>query len=109
MHVVCFEHAGDAAAEVFGIADRGRLAVGLAADLTVFDPATVACTPLRRVRDLPAGADRLVSDAVGIRAVIVNGVIVREDGCDALPADGALPGTVLRGGCAATEGPSACR
>src|SRR5262249_11084844 len=85
-------------AEVFGIRDRGRLAPGLAADLTIFDPATVGCSPLRRVQDLPAGADRLVSDARGIRAVVVNGVVVREDGRDALPPDGALPGRVLRGG-----------
>jgi len=42
---------------VFGIADRGRLATGLAADVTVFDPATVGCSPLRRVYDLPAGAE----------------------------------------------------
>ena len=87
-------------AEVFGITDRGRLAPGLAADLTVFDPATVGCTPLRRVRDFPAGADRLVSDARGIRAVIVNGVVIREDGCDAVDPAGPLPGRVLRGGCA---------
>src|SRR5438034_1271233 len=85
-------------AEVFGIADRGRLAVGLAADLTVFDPATVGCGPLRRVRDFPAGADRLVSDARGIRAVVVNGVVIREDGRDALAPDAPLPGRVLRGG-----------
>ena len=62
-------------AEVFGIHDRGRLALGLAADVAVFDPATVGCSPLRRVRDLPAGADRLVADAIGIRAVIVNGTV----------------------------------
>src|SRR5438034_1293123 len=85
-------------AEVFGIADRGRLAPGLAADVTVFDPATVGCSPLRRVRDFPASADRLVSDARGIRAVVVNGVVVREDGRDAVDPEGPLPGRVLRGG-----------
>ena len=85
-------------AEVFGIRDRGRLAVGLAADVTVFDPARVGCTPLRRVRDFPAGADRLVSDAHGIRAVIVNGTVIREHDRDLLDAEGPLPGHVLRGG-----------
>ena len=87
-------------ADVFGITDRGRLAVGLAADVTIFDPDTVGCGPLRRVHDLPAGADRLVSDARGIRAVVVNGVVIREDGRDALAPDGPLPGRVLRGGAA---------
>jgi N-acyl-D-amino-acid deacylase len=85
-------------AEVFGITDRGRLALGLAADVTVFDPATVGCSPLRRVRDFPAGADRLVSDARGIRAVVVNGIPIREEGRDACDAEGPLPGRVLRGG-----------
>src|SRR5437870_9334160 len=85
-------------AEVFGIADRGRLAPGLAADVTVFDPATVGCSPLRRVYDFPADADRLVSDAVGVRAVVVNGVVIREDGRDAVDPEGPLPGRVLRGG-----------
>jgi N-acyl-D-aspartate/D-glutamate deacylase len=85
-------------ADVFAIADRGRLAPGAAADVTVFDPATVGCAPLRRVRDFPAGADRLVADAVGIRAVVVNGVPIREDGADAVDAAGPLPGRVLRGG-----------
>jgi len=85
-------------ADVFGIRDRGRLAAGLAADVTVFDPATVSCGPLRRVYDFPAGADRLVSDAAGIRAVVVNGVVIREDGRDAVDPEAPLPGRVLRGG-----------
>jgi len=85
-------------ADVFGIRDRGRLAAGLAADVTVFDPATVGCGPLRRVYDFPAGADRLISDAAGIRAVVVNGVVIREDGRDAVDPEAPLPGRVLRGG-----------
>ena len=85
-------------AEVFGLSDRGLLAVGRPADVTVFDPRTVGCSPLRRVHDFPAGADRLVADAEGIRAVIVNGVVLREEGRDALAPEGALPGQVLRGG-----------
>jgi N-acyl-D-amino-acid deacylase len=86
------------AADVFGITDRGRLVPGLAADVTLFDPHTVGCAPLRRVRDFPAGADRLVSDARGIRAVVVNGTVVREEGRDAVDGDGPLPGRLLRGG-----------
>ena len=45
---------------------------------------------------MPAGADRLVSDASGIHAVIVNGVLLREDGRDCLEAEGELPGVLLR-------------
>jgi len=85
-------------ADVMGITDRGRLAPGLAGDVTVFDPDTVGCSPLRRVHDLPAGADRLVSDAFGIEAVVVNGTVVREGGRDLVRGDGPLPGRLLRGG-----------
>ena len=56
-------------AELFGIHDRGRLAPGFAADVVVFDAEKVGCSPLRRVHDMPTGADRLVSDAFGIEAV----------------------------------------
>ena len=87
-------------AEVFGITDRGRLATGLAADVVVFDPATVGASKLRRVHDLPTGADRLVADATGIKAVVVNGTIIRREGRDAVAADGALPGALLRNGSA---------
>jgi len=85
-------------AELFGIRDRGRLDVGLAGDVTIFDAATVGCSPLRRVRDLPAGADRLIADAVGVHAVIVNGTVIREQGHDTVDPEGRLPGRVLRGG-----------
>lgn len=85
-------------AEVFGITDRGRLALGLAADLVVFDPDTIGDRPLRRVNDLPGGADRLVADAVGIDAVIVNGRLLRSHGTDVLDHTDPLPGKVLRNG-----------
>jgi N-acyl-D-aspartate/D-glutamate deacylase len=85
-------------ADLFGLRDRGRLAPGAVADVAVFAPDTVGCTPLRRVHDLPAGADRLISDATGVHAVIVGGVVIREDGRDCVAAGAALPGQLLRGG-----------
>ena len=54
------------------------------------------------MHDLPAGADRLVFDASGIEAVIVNGTIIRRGGRDAVAPDGALPGALLRNGSART-------
>jgi N-acyl-D-amino-acid deacylase len=88
-------------AEVFGLVDRGRLALGAPADLVVFDPATIGASKLRRINDFPAGADRLVSDASGIEGVVVNGTVIRSRGVDAVDPAGPLPGTVLRGGRAA--------
>jgi N-acyl-D-aspartate/D-glutamate deacylase len=85
-------------AEMFGITDRGVLAEGRPADVVVFDPATVGPGPLKRVYDLPAGADRLVSEAAGIEAVIVNGKLIRLGGKDAVVANDKLPGRVLRHG-----------
>jgi N-acyl-D-aspartate/D-glutamate deacylase len=85
-------------AEVFEITDRGRLAPGMPADVVVFDPQTVGAGKLRRVNDLPAGADRLVSDAIGIETVIVNGVPIRRDGREVVDPRGALPGRLLRNG-----------
>ena len=88
-------------AEMFGITDRGVLANGRPADVVVFDPATVGPGPLKRVYDLPAGADRLVSEASGIDAVIVNGKLIRRDGKDTVGSNDALPGRLLRHGRAA--------
>jgi N-acyl-D-amino-acid deacylase len=53
------------------ITDRGRLAEGLAADVVVFDPATVADT---------ATFDAPFQYPVGIRMVIVNGTVALRDG-----------------------------
>lgn len=87
-------------ADIFGITDRGRLAVDRPADVVVFDPATVGCSELRRVNDQPSGADRLIADATGIDAVVVNGVVLRRDNVDAIGADAPLPGRLLRNGSA---------
>ena len=85
-------------AELMGITDRGLLAGGRPADVVVFDPDTVGASPLRRVQDFPGGAERLVSDAIGVEAVIVNGQVLRRGGDDQIDAEGDLPGRVLRGG-----------
>lgn len=67
-------------AELFGFADRGVLREGAFADVCVFDPATVAPGPLRRLRDFPANGERLTADApVGVKHVLVNGVVIREN------------------------------
>ena len=85
-------------AKLMGLSDRGLLALGRPADVVVFDPETVAPAPLRRLRDLPGGAERLVADALGVDAVIVNGQLLRHHDQDQLDPDGALPGVLLRGG-----------
>jgi N-acyl-D-amino-acid deacylase len=84
-------------AGVYGLTDRGTVAVGKAADLCVFDPDTVAPGPLRRLHDFPANGERLTADApVGMTHVLVNGVAIRTDGAPAAEGLDARPGTVLR-------------
>jgi N-acyl-D-aspartate/D-glutamate deacylase len=83
-------------AEVMGIRDRGRLALGLAADIVIFDPAKIGAGGLSRVYDQPAGQDRLIAQAIGIQAVIVNGVPIRENNDDVLAPEQPLPGQLIR-------------
>lgn len=85
-------------AQVFGIEDRGFLAEDGFADVVIFDADEVGHNGKRRVFDLPSGADRLISDAVGINAVIVNGTLIREDGADTVSSSDSLPGKLLRNG-----------
>jgi N-acyl-D-aspartate/D-glutamate deacylase len=87
-------------AQVYGLRDRGTLAVGRAADIVIFDPKTIHAGELRRVRDLPGGGERLIADAFGIDKVIVNGVVLRSNGENQVTAGGPLPGALLRGGTA---------
>jgi len=79
-------------ASVFGIHDRGMLRPGLAADIVIFDPATVNAGKETVVRDFPAGGWRIREEAEGVHYTIVNGQVLLEDG----EHTGALPGRVLR-------------
>ena len=86
-------------ARVFGLAGRGVLAPGAAADLMLFDPAAVGRGPKRRVHDLPGGAPRLHTDGLGVHGVWVNGVQVADaSGALSLAAHEASgrPGRLLR-------------
>jgi N-acyl-D-aspartate/D-glutamate deacylase len=79
-------------AAVWRLADRGRLAEGYAADITIFDPATVAPLLPTVEADLPGAAQRLDQRATGFVATVVNGEIVMRDG---VPTE-ARPGRLLR-------------
>ena len=72
-----------ASAEHVGILERGTIRPGAYADLVLFDPETVAdrATP-----------DQANAPSVGIDRVMVNGIIVYEDG----QVTEARPGLVIR-------------
>jgi N-acyl-D-amino-acid deacylase len=72
-------------AQTFGLADRGVLQEGFAADIVVFDEQQV---------DEAASFTRPIRPAKGIDTVIVNGAVVWRDG----KATGTRPGRVLRRG-----------
>ncbi|HZV94285.1 MAG TPA: amidohydrolase family protein [Candidatus Nitrosocosmicus sp.] len=80
-------------ATMWGFSDRGLVREGMAADLVVFDPDTIAAEMPEVVNDLPAGARRLIQRCRGIAATVVNGEILLRDG----KHTGALPGKLLRG------------
>ena len=60
-------------AAILGMRGRGMIREGYAADLLLFDPKTVGRGPKHRVFDLPGGAARLTTDALGVHGVWVNG------------------------------------
>jgi N-acyl-D-aspartate/D-glutamate deacylase len=87
-------HLTDRPARLYGLRDRGRLAEGFFADVVVFDPATIAPSPVSVRFDLPAGAGRVFGGAEGIGHVLVNGVPCVE-GTTLLDA---RPGSLIRSG-----------
>ncbi len=81
-------------ARVFGIRARGALKAGYAADLLLFDPASVKRGPKQRLRDLPGGAARLTTPAIGVHGVWVNGARVAD--AKGMRPLARLPGKLLR-------------
>ena len=77
-------------AQILGLRDRGQIREGFAADVVVFDPATVGETN---------SFEKPKSYATGVRYTIVNGVIV----IDAGNHTGARPGRALKGRGTAAE------
>ena len=65
-------------AQVFGLQRRGLVREGYAADLLLFDPKLVGRGPKQRVFDLPGGAPRLTTAALGVHGVWVNGNLVAD-------------------------------
>jgi N-acyl-D-aspartate/D-glutamate deacylase len=81
-------------ARIMGLDDRGLIRSGMAADLMVFDAATIGVRDDEVVQDGPSGTPRRVQGASGVHQVIVGGEVVMDEG----KHTGALSGRVLRAG-----------
>ncbi|HAX05501.1 MAG TPA: aminoacylase [Acidimicrobiaceae bacterium] len=84
----------DVPARLYGLKDRGRIEHGWCADLVIFDSETVAPAEIEVREDLPGGAWRLYSEAIGVHHVFINGEQAVLDG----QFTDARPGTLLRSG-----------
>jgi N-acyl-D-aspartate/D-glutamate deacylase len=80
-------------ADLFGLPDRGRIAVGKRADLNLFDLSRLNLGEMAVHHDLPAGGSRILQSASGYLNTFVNGVKTRQHDQDT----GARPGRVIRG------------
>jgi len=80
-------------ADLFGLSDRGTLAVGKKADLNVIDHDQLTLMSPWMAYDLPAGGRRLLQEASGYEYTIVSGEITRENG----KITEARPGRLVRG------------
>ena len=80
-------------ADLYSMTDRGRLDVGMRADINVIDHENLSLELLEMKSDLPLGGKRLVQKSKGYVATIVNGVVTRRNDEDT----GARPGRLYRG------------
>jgi N-acyl-D-aspartate/D-glutamate deacylase len=80
-------------AALFGLHDRGRIALGMRADINLIEFDKLGLRAPEVAHDLPAGGRRLLQRAVGYRATIVAGEVTYRDG----EPTGALPGRLVRG------------
>jgi N-acyl-D-aspartate/D-glutamate deacylase len=79
-------------ADLFGIRNRGRLAVGAFADVNVIDFDNLHLPHPEYVNDFPHGAGRYVQGSTGYDFTLVNGYVFMEHG----EHTGALAGRMLR-------------
>ncbi len=81
-------------ADYFGLADRGRLAPGLRADVNLIDFAGLQVHKPELVHDMPANGRRFVQRVNGYEATLVAGEPIFERG----EHTGAMPGRLVRAG-----------
>jgi N-acyl-D-amino-acid deacylase len=67
-------------AELLNLPDRGRIAVGLPADITVFALEDLEWRDQELVHDLPGGAARFTRPGGGFRFTLVNGELAQDNG-----------------------------
>jgi N-acyl-D-aspartate/D-glutamate deacylase len=74
-------------ADYLNLTDRGRLKVGLKADINIIDHNKLSLKVPHMVKDLPAGGQRLLQDVTGYKATFVSGeqVIANDELTDARP------------------------
>jgi N-acyl-D-aspartate/D-glutamate deacylase len=80
-------------ARLYGLNDRGVLAVGMKADINVIDFENLRILAPEMIFDLPAQGRRMIQKTEGYRATIVSGVVTFENG----EATGEMPGKLVRG------------
>ncbi|MCF6274289.1 MAG: amidohydrolase family protein, partial [Robiginitomaculum sp.] len=82
------------AADFLGLEDRGRIKVGLKADINIIDYENLELEVPVMVKDLPAGGQRLLQPVTGYKATLVSGQAVIKDN----QVTNARPGRLVRMG-----------